>query len=784
MVTAGVMALTSLLHAQAPQVPAAPVAREVTAANRLPVRRVVLYKSGVGYFEHLGRVRDNQIVTVDFTSGQLDDVLKSLTTLDLNGGRVLGISYNSEAELERRLGALRLPVGQEATRAQLLTALRGARVDVRSGATHAVGRLLSVERTQRQIGSAVVPVETLSIVTEAGEIQTVALDPGVSVRVLEADLNQEIGRYLSLVGSVRDRDVRRVSIATSGTGERELFVSYISEVPVWKPTYRLLLPGATQTRKPLLQGWAVIDNTVGEDWENVELSLVAGAPQSFVQAMSQPLYVQRPVVSAPDRMSLAPQTHQGAMGMAGTGAMTGKVTDRDGGTIPGATVQILRDGVAVAKLTTDPDGRYVMRNLSPGSYQVNVSLTGFKNRNHSGVLVSGGMETVVNATLEIGQLSETIAVEGLPQSTLNTTIDGVSGRNTLSNLTFLGAGSSRMDAIEEVMLRSAGQADANASPLGDLFEYKLKQPVTIRKNQSALVPILSGEVEAEKVSLWNAAAGLSRPLRAVWLTNATDMTLDGGTFSVIEGQAFAGEGLMDPLKAGAKRLLSYAIDLGVYVDGKGETVPTTVTKVQIARGLLIQTTEERQRRTYSARNEDTEARTLVIEHPVHVGWTVVSTVTASETTSAWHRFRVPLQPKTTALIVVDEVRAGRVQYAVTNVTDDQISVLVRDELIAPAVEAALRQILEQKAEVARLTGEMQAKDREVAAITASQDRVRENMKSLKGSAEEKQLLQRYVKQLQDQEDRLDVLRRESQSLSADRQKAQADLNRMIEGLSG
>src|SRR5262245_10126554 len=200
------IALSSLLHAQAPQTTAAPATREGTTANRLPVRRVVLYKSGVGYFEHLGRVRDNQTVTIDFTSGQLDDVLKSLTTLDLNGGRVLGISYNSEAELDRRLAALRLPVGPEATRAQMLTALRGARVEVRSGVTRVTGRLLSVEKLQRRLdASAVVMVDTLSLVTEAGDVQTVALDPGVSVRILEADLNQEIGRYLTLVGSVRDR---------------------------------------------------------------------------------------------------------------------------------------------------------------------------------------------------------------------------------------------------------------------------------------------------------------------------------------------------------------------------------------------------------------------------------------------------------------------------------------------------------------------------------------------------------------------------------------------------
>src|SRR5438874_11055464 len=114
-------------------------------SHRLPVRHVVLYKNGVGYFEHDGRVRGNQKVTIDFTTSQLNDVLKSLTTLDLGNGRVTDVSYNSTAPLNQRLNSLRLSVGENTTTAEFLSALRGARVEVRSGPISAVGRLLSVE---------------------------------------------------------------------------------------------------------------------------------------------------------------------------------------------------------------------------------------------------------------------------------------------------------------------------------------------------------------------------------------------------------------------------------------------------------------------------------------------------------------------------------------------------------------------------------------------------------------------------------------------------------------
>src|SRR5262249_38920790 len=122
----------------------------------------------------------------------------------------------------------------------------------------------------------------------------------------------EVGRYLNLVGSSRARDLRRMIISAAGSGDRDIFVSYISEVPVWKSTYRIILPEKPGD-KPLLQGWAIVDNTIGEDWKDVKLSLIAGAPQSFRQDISQPLYARRPVVALPQSAMLTPQTHEATM---------------------------------------------------------------------------------------------------------------------------------------------------------------------------------------------------------------------------------------------------------------------------------------------------------------------------------------------------------------------------------------------------------------------------------------------------------------------------------------
>src|SRR5260370_37996732 len=121
-------------------------AQPADTAARLPVKRVILYKNGVGYFEHSGRVRDSETVNIDFTTAQLNDALKSLTVLDLGKGRITGVTYNSTASLERRLGSLHLPVGENPSTVQFLDALRGARLEVRNGPANVSGRLLSIDQ--------------------------------------------------------------------------------------------------------------------------------------------------------------------------------------------------------------------------------------------------------------------------------------------------------------------------------------------------------------------------------------------------------------------------------------------------------------------------------------------------------------------------------------------------------------------------------------------------------------------------------------------------------------
>lgn len=187
----------------------------------LPIKRVVLYKNGVGYFEHVGKVTGNQDFSVDFTTAQLNDVLKSLTVLDLGEGKVSSIRYNSVAPVSQRLSGLRLSLGESATRADFLNALRGTRLEVRSGSIDVIGKLLSVER-QRRINSKgdSTEVTELALVTDNGEMRSFELSPATSVRIADRDLSQDVNRYLSTIASNHGADIRRMYISTIGSGER------------------------------------------------------------------------------------------------------------------------------------------------------------------------------------------------------------------------------------------------------------------------------------------------------------------------------------------------------------------------------------------------------------------------------------------------------------------------------------------------------------------------------------------------------------------------------------
>jgi hypothetical protein len=253
---------------------------------------------------------------------------------------------------------------------------------------------------------------------------------------------------------------------------------------------------------------------------------------------------------------------------------------------------------------------------------------------------------------------------------------------------------------------------------------------------------------------------------------------------VIEDEIFAGQGLLDPIKPDERRMLSYATDLGMLVRVAGTTSPQHNLRVAITHGVMIHVSEVREKKIYTIRNEDSTQRTLIVEHPVRFGWNLASdTLKPEETTTSMFRFRVTVGPKQSTTLEINESHPVETRVELSNVTDDQIALMVKEGAVNPAIEQALRKILEQKGQIAFLNSEAEKREKEIEGIYNDQQRLRENLKALKGSAEEKALTQRYTQQLSDQETRLDKLNVEKEDLEKKGANAQDQLDKMIEDLS-
>ncbi len=675
------------------------LAAEAQSTLPLPVRKVVLYKNGIGYFEHLGAVKGAQDVEITLPSSQLNDVLKSLTVIDLGRGQVSGVTYDSAAPLDRRLAELPIDLSSARGLVDFLNQIRGTDVEIRAPGGTVNGRLMGAELRQRASGpGATSQYVQVSVYSSGGEVKLVELESVGALRIADANLASDIGRYFELLSSAKQRDVRRLRIQTTGSGDRQLYVSYTSEAPIWKTTYRVVLD---PKQKPLLQGWAIVDNTTPMDWDNVELSLVAGAPVSFVQNLSQPLYARRPVVPLPEGFQVTPQTHE-------------------------ATLEGAEEEVAAAPPPPPSAGAIGLVDKDEA----------FRQR--------------AAKAASVAEMSANMGVVG--------------GR------------------IGELMRGTRPEA-ARGQALGEQFEYSLRQPVTIRRNQSALLPIIHTDVEGEKVTLFNESSGQQRPWLAVWLKNSSGLTLDAGSFTVIDTNAFAGEGLTQTINPGESRLLSYALDLGVEVATNRDTDRERVERVEIVKGLMRLYRKVVEKKTYTIRNNDAKARTVVVEHPVRAGWTLVETAQPAESSANYHRFKVEAKSKATTELTVREENPQETVYGLANITPEQITLWVRQKAIDAEIETALKRILAKKNEIDDFNKKITVLEAEQNEIFRDQQRLRDNLNRLGGTPEEANLRLRYVRQLEQQETRLGALRADRARVEDARAAAQKELDAMLQSLS-
>jgi len=473
-----------------------------------------------------------------------------------------------------------------------------------------------------------------------------------------------------------------------------------------------------------VQGWAVVDNTVGADWDDVQLSLVAGAPQSFIQPLSQPLYMRRPEIPISTVAETTPQTHEAAEMAAPPPPMANNQLNaqkRDRAKSFGVA------GAEADALSVQTNSNSVNTLIS----QQQVSEIATNNRNFAALAAIGA---------------------------------GVSGGSGV------GGGVYRpSDAIEE--------GDVSTNAFDDFFEYALKQPVTIHKNESAMVPILQQDLPAEHVTLWSEKE--ATPLRAVWLENKSQLTLDSGSFSIFESGEFAGEGLLDPIHPGEKRLLSYAADQAVRVKVTARDSKRTLHHVQIRKGSIVETHMEVATVTYSATNSADVERTVLLEHPRRTnGWSLDEGLKPAEASPNLYRFRLAVPAHSTAKLEVRE--RGPEYYRVTlNANQNQVSYLLDLRSRVPSTLDSIQPVIDAQIKLTDLDARIADSKKAEETAAADEARDRENLTALKGNDAAK----RFVDELNHAEDQLQSTRKQTADLDLQKQAAEQKLNELISGLS-
>ena len=278
---------------------------EKKEATNIPVKRVVMFSSGVAFFEHTGDVEGNATVDLKFNVKDVNDLLKSMVLQDDGGGRISTVSYGSKDPITRTLATFSIDLTKNPTLADLLSQIRGEQIEI--DAPNAIkGTILGVEKRKVPSGKdQVVEVDFLNLLTDEG-LRSVSLESVGRIKLTNQALDAELRKALTVLASGKSQDKKAVTLSFLGEGKRPVRVGYVQEAPIWKTSYRLVL---ADEKPPLLQGWAIVENTTESDWEDVSLTLVSGRPISFVMDLYQPLYIDRPVVQPELYASLRPRVY-------------------------------------------------------------------------------------------------------------------------------------------------------------------------------------------------------------------------------------------------------------------------------------------------------------------------------------------------------------------------------------------------------------------------------------------------------------------------------------------
>jgi len=717
------------------------------AAAALPISQVVLFSSGVGYFQREGEVQGDARVDLTFPVQDINDLLKSMVLEDQGGGHISAVNYDSQAPIEKTLRSFAINLTNNPSFAEILYQARGEKVEIvlQQSATAQPGTLTGVIMGVEQVDPAAAgagaeratackkdirhvtykkPTETLTVsgrlTAEEGSspadgpvlnlwcaegLRAVKLSDVQRVRFLNPVLDSEVKKALEVLALAHDTQKKAVSLNCMGEGKRTVKVGYVVENPIWKTSYRLVLD--KKTGKPYLQGWAIVENTQDEDWNNVRMALVSGRPISFQMDLYEALTVTRPVVEPELFASLRPPTYSGAL-------QRRQGEDQRG--------------------SKDSDGS-VLNQLSEG-------------RPCTAAVPCAPMPPPTNCKAPTpAPMGGQPAYNQVPAAAVPPT-------------TWRPAGSSPTSAA------------ATATELGDFFQYHIEHPVNLPRQKSALLPIVSEQVEGSRVSIYNEATHAKFPLLGLRFKNTTKLHLMQGPITVFDDQSYAGDARILDLQPNEERLLSYAIDLGVEVEPVVREPKEHLVQAKIVQGVLLLTRKVRESKGYAIKNRTEHDRTVLIEHPYRPQYTlVVGPAKAAERARDVYRFEVPVAAGKTGRCDVIEDREQIGQTAIANIDDQTVRLVVSAKVTSDKVREAIAHAVALKAKLADRQTEIAAKQQRLTEIGNDQTRLRANLEKVPPTSE---AYKRYLKKFDTQESEIEQLQEAIKKLQDQERKQQKE----------
>jgi hypothetical protein len=685
---------------------------------QLPIGQVVLFSSGVGYFQREGQVEGDARVDLTFPVQDINDLLKSMVLRDLDGGHISTVSYDSNAPVERTLKSFAINLTGNPSFSAILSQARGEKVEVVMQQGNATqpgtmsGTVIGVEKQKQTSGKeAIIEIDLLNLWCSDG-IRSLKMNDVQRIRFLNPIMDSEFKKALETLALSHDTQKKAVSIHFTGDGKRNVRVGYVIENPIWKTSYRLVLDRKEQ---PFLQGWAIVENPTDEDWKDVRLALVSGRPISFQMDLYQPLYVPRPVIEPELFASLRPPTYSGNLEGEGRGNVEARqpvkkqIEDAMGRQRAG-TPELLDAEIAEAKLRL----ARIQRALSS-----------------SPAAVSKDDWRAAEARLKVLLQEKAMALE---------------------------------------MGKSVSSV-ASAARLGDFFQYVIDNPVNLPRQKSAMLPIVTKPVEGTRVSIYNERTQAKFPLLGLKFKNTSGLHLMQGPITVFEGKSYAGDSRILDLQPNEERLLSFAIDLGTEVNPAPSSDNGRITQLKVLKGILHTTTRTRETKTYTIKNRNDTERTVLIEHPVRNDFKLTDTDKPAETASDFYRFQVKVAPGKTETQTVTEERVVAETIQLTNSNDDQLRFFISQTASTPRVKEALKKAIDLRWQVARTQREIAELEKQLKVIIDDQGRLRANLKEMPSTAA---AYKRYLEKFDQQETQIEKYQediKKQQGIEHNQQKA-------------